>query len=219
MLSDNFVSIDNKFTMPRKKGAGFIVFEGLDGSGQSTQAGLLKNFLSKRGFKIILTKEPTGNSQVGKKIEKILNKKEKISPNKLQELFAQDRREHLKKVIIPALKSGKIVISDRYFFSSFAYGKASGLDLNWLIKLNDKFLLPDLTIILKTRPTICVKRIQKRNKKRTLFEEKEKLAKVWKIYKILPKMFPNVILIEGEKSIKEVFVLVKKIVLSKFGER
>lgn len=94
----------------------FIVFEGLDGSGQSTQSGLLRDFLIKKGYKVLLTKEPTLNSKFGKKIKRVLNKKERVSAKKLQELFTQDRKEHLEKTIIPALKKGEIVISDRYFF-------------------------------------------------------------------------------------------------------
>ncbi len=197
----------------------FIVFEGLDGSGQSTQAGLLRDFLVKKGYKVVLTKEPTLDSEAGKKIRQILDKKEKISPRKLQEFFAKDRKEHLKKVIIPALKEGKIVISDRYFFSSFAYGSAAGLSLNRLIKLNNKFLLPDLTFILKVSPKVCIERIKKRNKERTLFEKKSKLARVWRIYKILPKRFENVKIIEGEKSIQEVFSQIKKVVLPQIIEK
>jgi dTMP kinase len=211
----------------------FIVIEGLDGSGQSTQAGLLKDFLVhaksarsakasrnadapmriKKGYQVVLTKEPTLDSRAGKKIRQVLDKKEKISPKKLQELFAEDRKEHLENVITPALKEGKIVISDRYFFSSFAYGTADGLDLEWLIKLNDEFLLPDLIFILKVSPKECMRRIKKRNKNRTLFEEKEKLEKVWQVYQILSKRFKNVRVIDGEKSIKEVFSQIKKIVL------
>ena len=195
----------------------FIVFEGLDGSGQSTQANLLRNFLIKKGFEVILTKEPTLTSKAGKEIREVLDKKKTIPPAKLQELFAKDRKEHLGKVIIPALKKGKIVISDRYFFSSFAYGKASGVNLEWLIKINNDFLLPDITFLLKVSPKICLERIKKRNKgkKRTLFEEKEKLEKVWQVYKILPTRFKNIYIINGEKPIKEVFKTIKKIINSK----
>src|SRR4030043_67748 len=114
----------------------FIVIEGLDGSGQSTQTGLLRDFLIKKGQEVILTKEPTRDSEAGKKIKEILDEKIRIEPQKLQDLFAQDRKEHLEKLIVPALKEGKTVISDRYFFSTFAYGAADGLDLEWLIKLN-----------------------------------------------------------------------------------
>jgi len=205
-----FFSLGGKSILARQKGAKFIVFEGLDGSGQSTQANLLKDFLTKKGLKVVLTKEPTLNSKAGKKLRRILDKKEIISSGKLQKLFTQDRKEHLKNLIIPALKRGKIVISDRYFFSTFAYGKAGGLNLNWLIRLNKKFLLPDLTFILKVNPLVCIKRIIKRNLKRTLFEEKKKLTKAWQSYKELLKYFKNVYIIDGEKKIKEVFSEIKK---------
>lgn len=132
----------------------FIVFEGLDGSGQSTQAGLLKEFLSENGFNAILTKEPTLDSEAGKKIRKILNKEIKVSPSQLQELMVQDRREHLEKVIIPALEEGKIVISDRYFLSTFAFGVSDGLDLEWLIEMNNQFLYPDIIFLLKVKGSI-----------------------------------------------------------------
>jgi len=193
----------------------FIVIEGLDGSGQSTQTNLLNDFLIKKELKIVLTKEPTKDSEAGRKIREVLDKKEKMEPAQLQELFAQDRKEHLEKEIAPALKEGKIVISDRYFFSSFAYGAASGADLDWLMKINNNFLLPDITFLLKVSPEVCIERIQKRNQdsERTLFEEKEKLAKVWNFYKIFPNRFENVVVINGEKSIEEVFEEIKKIII------
>jgi len=192
----------------------FIVIEGLDGSGQSTQAGLLKDFLIKKSYQVILTKEPTLDSEAGKRIRESLDKKFETEPSKLQELFAQDRKKHLENVIIPALKEGKIVISDRYFFSSFAYGASSGVNLDWLIKINNEFLLPDLTFILKVKPEVCLERIEKRNLKRTFFEEKEKLEKVWQNYQVLPARFENVYMIEGEKPKEAVFSQIKEIALS-----
>jgi len=195
----------------------FIVFEGLDGSGQSTQADLLRNFLTEKGFEVILTKEPTQDSQASREIRETLGKKIKITPQKLQELFTQDRREHLENLIIPALKEGKMVISDRYFFSTFAYGVFSGLDLTWLMKINDEFLIPDATFILKVRPEICVSRIEKRGSAKTLFEEVEKLSRVWQTYAILPNHIENAYIINGEKIIEEVFAEVKLQVHSKLN--
>ena len=190
----------------------FIVIEGLDGSGQSTQAELLRKFLTGKGYQVVVTKEPTLDSEAGRKIRDILDSKVDSEPEKLQELFAQDRKEHLEKIIIPALKEGRFVISDRYFFSSFAFGASDGLDLEWLIKLNDNFLLPDLTFILKVRSKVCVSRIEKRGNSRTLFEKEEKLVKVWETFKIMPARFENIEIIDGEKSIEEVFGEVKKII-------
>ena len=194
----------------------FIVFEGLDGSGQSTQAGLLKDFLIGKGFDVILTKEPTRDSEAGKKIKEILEEKIKKDPAKLQELFTRDREEHLDKLIIPALKERKFIVCDRYFFSTFAYGVSDGLDLDWLIKINENFLLPDLTFLLKVKPEVCIKRIEKRGTPKALFEKTEKLAKVWQIYEKLPEKFKDIFVIDGEKTIEEVFSQVKEILLDKF---
>lgn len=197
-----------KNTYPGK----FIVLEGLDGSGQSTQAKLLKEYLEKRGRQVVLTKEPTLASDAGRKIRRILDKKQDSEPAELQKLFTQDRAEHLENLIIPALVSNKIVISDRYFFSTFAYGSIN-LDLEWLIKLNDEFLLPDATFFLNTSSEVCIERIAKRDgDKRTFFETLPKLKKVWKAYKTFPKRFKNFYEVSGEQSIEEVFKEIEKIV-------
>ena len=195
----------------------FIVFEGLDGSGQSTQSALLKDFLLKKGYEIILTKEPTVDSEAGRKIRKVLDKKLIINPKELQELFAQDRKEHLENTIIPALKQRKIVISDRYFFSSFAFGATNGVDLEYLIKINDSFLMPDITFLLKVSPDICVHKIKNRGEEVTLFEKKEKLEKVWQVYKTFPERFNNMYIIDGEKSIEQIFEQTKKIIIEKLN--
>ena len=192
----------------------FIVFDGLDGSGQSTQAGLLRDFLVGKGLEVVLTKEPTKDSQTGKNIREALDKKIKISPKELQALFSEDRREHLKNLIIPALQQNSIVISDRYFFSTFAYGVSDGLDLAWLMELNNAFLVPDLTFILKVRPEVCFERIKKRGSAQTLFEETQKLEKVWQTYAILPNHIENVYIIEGERPINEIFEEIKSQVRS-----
>ncbi|MBI2626149.1 MAG: dTMP kinase [Candidatus Nealsonbacteria bacterium] len=197
----------------------FIVFEGLDGSGQSTQTNLLGDFLVGKGYEVILTKEPTKDSEAGQKIRQVLDKNTQVSPMYLQELFAQDRGEHLDNLIIPALKEGKMIVSDRYFFSSFAYGASSGVEAEELIKLNSEFLMPDLTIILKVRPEVCMERIGKRGGSQTLFEEAEKLKKVWQTYETLPRRFENAYIIDGEKSIEKVHENVKALLQEKFNIR
>jgi len=194
----------------------FIVFEGLDGSGQSTQAGLLKNFLIEKGFEVILTKEPTLDSEAGRKLRRILDEKEKIEPAKFQELFVQDRREHLENLVIPALKQSKYVISDRYFYSTFAFGSSEEVDLEWLIKINDNFLTPDVVFLMKVSPEVCVARIDTRGRKKTYFEKVEKLSRAWEIYKILPQRFGEIIIVDGERKIPEIFEEIKKIISQRF---
>ncbi|MFH1656551.1 MAG: dTMP kinase [Candidatus Nealsonbacteria bacterium] len=182
----------------------FIVIEGLDGSGQSTQVSLLRDFFIGENKQVILTKEPTLTSEAGKKIKQVLGKEIELDPKELQKLFAQDRKEHLDNLIIPALEEGKIIISDRYFFSSFAYGSSDEISLEWLIELNNDFLIPDLTIILKTSPEVCISRIEQRGTEKTLFEKTEKLTKVWEKYSLFPERFENVKIIDGEKTIEQV---------------
>ena len=193
----------------------FIAFEGLDGSGQSTESLLLKDFLIQKKYKVLITKEPTIISEAGKKIKRVLQEKEKISPLELQKLFTKDRKYHLDNVIIPNLKDGKIVISDRYFFSTFAYGVSDGLDLKLLIEMNKDFLMPDLTFFLDVNQDICIARIRKRGIKKTLFEKREKLKKVYENYKKIIKNFKNVYSINGELLPDKVFEEIKSYVEKK----
>ncbi|MBI4085137.1 MAG: dTMP kinase [Candidatus Liptonbacteria bacterium] len=181
----------------------FVVFEGPDGSGQTTQASLLAKYLANLGREVLLTKEPTSASEAGKKIRDILDKKNEIDAAGLQKLFAEDRKEHLQNEIVPALKEGKIVISDRYFFSTFAFGSL-GADLEWLISINDEFLLPDIAFVLVVKPGTSIERIASRGIKTTLFERLETLRKVVENYKNLGNRFENMILIDGERSIEEI---------------
>ena len=205
--------------MERNKFPGkFIVFEGLDGSGQTTECNLLAEFLESKGIKILKTKEPTPNSPAGKIIRKILDKEKKSSPSSLQKLFCQDRKWHLEKEIIPALKQGKIVICDRYLFSTLSYGAAEGISYDWLFLLNKDFLLPDILFFLDVKPDICLERIEKRGKGKTIFEKKKKLEKIYKNYQKVLKEFEksvDIFKINGEKSVKKVFGDIKKIYESK----
>lgn len=187
----------------------FIVFEGLDGSGQSTQVKLLKSFLEEKGRSVLATKEPTIDSSAGKKIKEALNEKIKIEPLALQELYVQDRKEHLENKVIPALKNGQTVISDRYFFSTFAYGSSEGLTMEKLIEMNSDFLMPDKVFFLDVSPEVCLKRIEERGEGIQLFEKKEKLIKIKEKYLKLVNRFDNIISIEGEKPIEEVFSQIK----------
>jgi len=189
----------------------FIVFEGLDGSGQSTQAELLRHYFEDNKDSVVLTKEPTEDSESGRMIRKVLTKEEKIEPDELQKLFVQDRKEHLNNLIIPNLKNGKFVISDRYFLSTCAFGGIN-LDMEWLIELNNEFILPNITFLLNVDPRICIERIDKRGKRFEFFEEEKKLTKVRENYFKLAKRFPNIYTINGELSKEAVF----KEILNKF---
>lgn len=188
----------------------FIVIEGLDGSGKSAQVDLVINFLKENGKDVVVTREPTTESEAGRKVKQALRKEISVEPLELQKLYVQDRKEHLENKVIPALKDGKFVVSSRYAFSTFAYGHADGLDVDLLVKLNEEFLLPDLTIIVDVKPESCIERIENRGEPKELFEKLEKLTEVNEIYKKTKNMFENVVDVNGEKTIQEVFEDIKK---------
>jgi|SRR3989344_3032767 len=190
----------------------FIVFEGLDGSGQSTQAELLFEYLKKHGEKIYLTSEPS-QSLIGGLVRSQLQNHWQSNSECLQLLFTADRAFHLEKEIIPLLKKGITVICTRYILSTLAYGNIDIKDGKWLICINEKFISPDTTFLLKASPKICLRRIKKERFHEELFEKEEKLAVVFKNYLKFAKEFKNVHIINGEKSIKEVFKRVCKISL------
>jgi len=196
----------------------FIVFEGLDGSGKSTQAELLGKRLKEKLIKVHKTLEPT-QYLIGGLIRSFLANDWKSSPDCLQLLFAADRAYHLEKEIFPVLKKKINVVCDRYFFSSLAYG-ALGCDLDWLVKTNDNFLLPDLTIILKSDPRICIERMAKERFSVELFEKVGKLEKVWENYQKIVKRFASVAdirVIDGDRPISLIFEEVEKILAEKKG--
>ncbi|MGB9703414.1 MAG: dTMP kinase [Candidatus Micrarchaeales archaeon] len=180
----------------------FIVIEGIDGSGKSTQASLLYSFLLKKYKKVLLTKEPT-YSIIGSLIRAALNKEWKTTNTVLQLLFCADRAHHLKS-LMPFLRKGGIVISDRYAFSTIAYGSASGLDYKWLVDINSALPYPDLTIIIDISPQTALKRINALQRKKSLFEEKNFLTRVREFYLKIASEFKNVKVVDGEKSVEEV---------------
>ena len=192
----------------------FIVFEGLDGSGSTTQAKLLAERLEKSGRATLLTKEPTDHSPIGKMIREILQHKWSTSAEGLQLLFCADRAEHLKNTIEPALNNHQIVICDRYFLSTLAYG-GMNVDIHWLKELNKFFIQPDLTFLLQLSPEKCLERIAGRGSDFELFEKKEKLEKIWSNYTHLAGEFPNTILLDADRSIDEISSEIWDMVLKK----
>jgi len=181
----------------------FIAFEGLDGSGSSTQSRLLAERLEKNGKPSLLTKEPTSDSPIGKLIREILQHKWSASPEGLQLLFSADRAEHLKNEIEPALEGGQVVITDRYLFSTLAYG-GMNVDMEWLKTLSKNFRLPDITFLFKLAPEECINRIAGRGSDYELFEKAEKLAKIWENYEKIAEDFANIHVIDATKAIEEI---------------
>ncbi len=162
----------------RKKGA-FICIEGLDASGKTTQARLLVKELRRRGFKAVYTTEPSPG-EIGKFIRSyILQRKRRVPIAVEALLFAVDRVDHLEKRVKPALKERKIVVSDRYVYSSLAYQGAAGLDLNWIEEINRSVVTPDLAIYIDVPPEVVVKRIKR---KKSVMERIQVQRKVMEVY-------------------------------------
>jgi len=186
----------------------FIVFEGLDGCGTTTQINLLEEYLKKRGIKVLITKEPTNNI-IGGLIRGNLTKGWRATPECLQLLFAADRAYHLEYEIKPALKKRGVVLCDRYVLSSLAYGGLS-IDIDWLKEINKNFLIPDLVIFIDASPKECIKRLKKTRFSLELFEEGSKLEKVRENYYQTIKKYDRVKRINGDNPISDVFRDIKR---------
>ena len=193
-----------------KKQGRFIVLEGLDGAGISTQAVRLEKHLRKLGYRTFLTKEPT-TSLIGDLIQSALGGNWHVPGTSLQLLFSADRAKHIADEIEPALKQGKMVVCDRYVFSTLAYGFASGVDFEWLYAINKTFKTPDLTVFIDVSPDVSMSRISTRRERGKLFEKRETLGKVRKAYLNLARRFKFKI-INGEEGVGETEEAVAKTV-------
>ncbi|MFA4995565.1 MAG: dTMP kinase [Patescibacteria group bacterium] len=194
----------------------FIAFEGLDGSGSTTQVDLLAKNLRGNGLTVSTTKEPT-NNLIGGLIRGVLTKEWTIPAEGFQLLYAADRSHHLKHTIIPNLDKGDVVITDRYLFSSIAFGSI-GADIEWLREINKHFILPDITFFIKVPPEVCIDRIGKSRDGFELFEEEKKLEKTLATYELLAKDESNrFVIIDGEKEIGDIEKEIYNIVTSKLN--
>ncbi len=199
-----------------KKGL-FITFEGLDGSGKTTQIELLKNYLKSKGFDVVTTIEP-GGTEIGGKIRNILLDKGNLDMSHKAEtfLFLASRAELVSKVIAPALREGKIVICDRFFDSTVVYqGIARGLEEKQILDMSlwaTCKIVPDITFLLSVKVSRGKKRMDIASKKRDRIElEKDNFKK--KIYKgyleIARKNKDRIVVIDGEKNMESIFKEIK----------
>ena len=192
------------------KGEGvFICVEGLDGCGKTTQTKLLVRRLRKKGYVAVYTAEPSCG-EIGKFIKKYcLHGKKRVSSIVEALLFAADRYEHVENEIIPALDEGRLVVSDRYVYSSLAYQGAAGLDLKWIEKINEHAMRPDLAIFVDVEPEVVIHRLKP---KKSVMENLETQLKVREVYmKFVEK--GELVKTDGNKSKKEVADDILKVVL------
>ena len=186
----------------------FISFEGIDGSGKSTQIQKLAEFLEARDFDIVITREP-GGSKGGEEIRNLLlqGNVDRWSAETEILLFTAARRDHLERIILPALEEGKIVICDRFTDSTRMYQGMRGVNLRNLVDtLNEKVIKfdPDLTIVIDINPEISLKRAKSRKIVEERFEDfgVDLQMKMRKGFLELAKEFSNRIeVVNGQQSI------------------
>lgn len=185
----------------------FIAFEGIDGSGKSTQVGILTERLKQEGIYCYATMEPT-NSPIGSLIHQILTGRVKTDNRVIAGLFVADRLDHLLNEvdgIMSKINEGTTVITDRYYFSSYAYHSVD-MPMEWVIKANEQssmILKPTITIFIDVDPDVAMERIAQNRFHQELFEKKSRLIKVRENYKKAFQLLEKeekVVIIDGNQS-------------------
>ncbi len=184
----------------------FIVFEGLDGAGTTTQIRNLARYYEFNSREYYITNEPTSNP-IGELVRKVLQKKVVTTPEALALLYAADRNDHLYNPsygIVRLLEEGRIVLSDRYFYSSIAYQSVE-CDKTLIRTIND-FPAPEFLIFIDTPVEDCMRRIEKRGEEKELFDRAEFLTAVRKNYLEELEKLPegvNLLVVDGRASIED----------------
>ncbi|MDD9301468.1 MAG: dTMP kinase [Desulfobacter sp.] len=189
----------------------FLVLEGIDGSGKTTQIDKLVRGLKKRGRDVISTFEPT-NGPIGSLIRQMLAGKIPVDQRTIASLFAADRTDHLVNPdtgIAQMVDEGKTIVCDRYYFSSYAY-HAQYIDMDWVIqanRLNADILRPHATIFIDVDPDVCLERIQSSRENLEIYEKldimKQVRANYFKAFDRL-KGQETVIVIDGNQTPEKV---------------
>jgi len=193
----------------KRKGV-FICVEGIDGSGKTTQAHILVEALKKEGFEAVYTTEPS-NGVFGKMLRKhILEGTRRVPVVVEAVLFSVDRFDHIESEVKPLLKRGKIVVSDRYVYSSIAYQGASSLSQKWLKEINKRAIKPDLSIFIDVPPEIVIGRF---NRQRSVMETLQTQKRVREAYLKLVEE-EDLLVIDGALSKKEVAERIQKVVFN-----
>lgn len=202
----------------------FIAIEGTDGSGKSTQARLLAQRLSEAGHAVHSTFEPTGG-HIGKLLRSILKGELKAGQESIAALFLADRLYHLNNEedgLVKMIAEGKTVVSDRYYFSSYAY-HSMFVDMDWVIDCNRlcaQLLRPHLTIFIDVSPEQCMQRILANREVPEIYETGETLKKVRDNYlKAFDKLATEeaVSIVDGDADIATVAARVWEVVNTRFN--
>jgi dTMP kinase len=184
----------------------FVTFEGLDGSGKTTQARLLQERLEADGRDVVVTREP-GGTELGEKIRDLVLHGGHVSPWAEALLYAASRSQLVEEMIRPALERGAVVLCDRYLDSSVAYqGVARGLGFDHVLELNLLAvggLLPDSTFLFEIEPSLIGERLR-REHDRLERQDEEFHARVRDGYRLLAERFPErIVVLDGTRPAEE----------------
>ena len=187
-----------------------IAIEGIDGSGKTTQSHELVRKLNEKGQKAIYTKEPTDH-ETGKLIRKVLSREVAMSPISLQYLFSADRGIH-EIEIEKLLREGNIIVTDRYFWSSVAYGTADlGGEMDFyltafsILSSYHRFIIPDVTFFLDIPADTAYERIKESHDHKEIYDDRGKLVKIKDSYdKLIAKFRNEFTIINANKPIDKV---------------
>jgi dTMP kinase len=196
----------------------FVCLEGIDACGKDTQGVRIAELLKRQNKDVILTEEPNKTFFMGEEIRAVLEHRYTEnpipSPLEFQEWYVYNRQHHLEELVVPLLEAEQIVLTLRSFWSTIAYGSL-GVQKNTLIKLNQKFIVPDLTIFLDITPEEALKRKHLSGQELEFFEKLGKLKKVSQTYKWLALNYgEQITTVNGEQSkekiTKQIMNLIQK---------
>ncbi len=189
----------------------FITFEGLDGAGKSTQIHKVKEIFEKKGYEVVLTREP-GGTQISEKIRNIIldNNNDEMSFVTEALLYAASRAQHVHEKIKPALDAGKVVICDRYVHSSIAYqGYGRQLGADRVMQINSyaiEGIMPDISFFILLPSDKAMERLKnsQRELDRLEVEEIDFFERIEKGYNQIAEDYDNIIKIDASKSVDEI---------------
>jgi dTMP kinase len=180
-----------------------LAFEGIDGSGKSTQARRFADWAAAQGLDVVRSREPT-DGPWGRRIREA-RFTARLSPEEELHAFLEDRRQHVEGLIAPSLARGAVVVVDRYYYSTVAYQGARGFDPEALLARNRAFApRPHLVVLVDVTPDVALERIEARGEGRDLFETREALAAVRRLFLEVAKE-PHVAVIDGAQEPAAVF--------------
>lgn len=196
----------------------YIALEGIDGCGKTTQLEKLSEYFKKQGKDVVLTREPRKIGIIGDLVQKVLTGEEKLPTVAIQYLFSADRAANYHDVVLPSLKDGKVVITDRCFWSAIVYGILDRTGGNYdkkdadlllmtqsILSMYHQFTVPDFTFYLKIPLKESLRRLKAKKEVKEIYEEDDKIAKVLTGYEYLKKRFENEItVINGNQAIEKV---------------